>query len=207
MTSIFISHSKKDWNIIQVFLNAFNGTGVRPILMEYERYVNPPWSEIKNAIGQSSALFVLLGTNLKSSDYTQNWVSYEVGVADTLNRPIWVFEDINNTVRFPIPNVHHYMLYNPSQLDSMNYLRTVIGSYAVNGDAALAGGLLGLVLSANPIVALAGLLLGSKVNVPATPEGLSVQCPYYDCRVTFQFHNGNKQFLCPACRRGIRLTS
>ncbi len=191
--------------VIEVFRNAFYGTKVKPVLMEYEQYVNPPWQEIKNAIIQSSALFVLLGINLKSSDYTQNWVSYEVGVADALNRQIWVFEDINNKVLFPIPNVHHYMLYNPSQMDSMNYLRMIISSYAVNEGGALAGLFIGLAASTNPLVALATTLIGSKINVPQRPIGIKVVCPYPDCRVSFGFHNTDKQLLCPACRRGILL--
>lgn len=104
MTNIFLSHSKEDYNIINVFRNAFNGTEVHPILMEYEKFSNPPWTAIKNTIEKSSTIFVLLSNNLKISDYTQNWVSYEVGVAGEANKEIWVFEDISNQVIFPLPS-------------------------------------------------------------------------------------------------------
>jgi len=84
MTSIFLSHSSKDRNVVSFFQNAFSGTNVNPFLMEYENYRNPPWSVIRKDILESSTLFLLLGPNLNSSPYTQNWVSYEVGVADCI---------------------------------------------------------------------------------------------------------------------------
>jgi len=203
MTNIFISHSQKDKEIIQIFRNAFNGTKVNPILLEYERYSNPPWREIKNRIQSSSALFVLLGQNIKSSDYTQNWISYEVGIADSFNKPIWIFEDINNEILFPIPNVNHYLLYNPVQPESLLYLKTVISSYAVNPLASLGGILLAAAITTNPIAILAAGLIGSKVGIPSKPQGTKLICVYHDCQVTFEFYNNNTQFNCPSCRRPL----
>ncbi|MGH9876099.1 MAG: hypothetical protein ACREBU_03445 [Nitrososphaera sp.] len=63
MTTLFLSHSSKDRNVVGYFQNAFNGTNVDPFLKEYENYRNPPWNVIKDAILQSSALFLLLGPN------------------------------------------------------------------------------------------------------------------------------------------------
>ena len=108
MQQIFLSHSKADYEIINIFRNSFEGTEVHPILMEYEQFSNPPWLAIRNNIENSSGLFVLLSNNLKISDYTQNWVSYEIGIADEANREIWMFEDVNNQVIFPIPNVQFF---------------------------------------------------------------------------------------------------
>lgn len=94
MTSIFISHSKQDSDIISTFKSAFNESDVYPVLMEFERFSNPPWMTIKNNIENSRALFVLLSNNLKISPHTQNWVSYEVGIAVEANKEVWVFEDL-----------------------------------------------------------------------------------------------------------------
>src|SRR5688500_12969033 len=102
MSSIFLSHSSRDRNVVSYFQGAFNGTNVTPFLMEYESYQNPPWSVIRQAIVQSSTLFLLLGPNLNSSPYTQHWVSYEVGVADANAKQIWVLEDIRNSTHFPV---------------------------------------------------------------------------------------------------------
>ena len=169
-TSIFLSHSSNDRNVVSFFQNAFSGTNVNPFLMEYENYRNPPWSVIRKGILESSTLFLLLGPNLNSSPYTQNWVSYEVGVADASDKQVWVLEDIQSSVPFPIPNAHHYLLYNSTDSNSLQYLQTVIRSYSKNLGGALLGGLAGLALSTNPLVALAGLIVGSQLNVPPRPE-------------------------------------
>lgn len=205
MTNIFLSHSRSDNNIINVFRNAFNETEVFPVLMEYEKFSNPPWASIKNSIESSSALFVLLSTNLKISDYTQNWVSYEVGVADEANREIWVFEDINNQVIFPLPRVHHYVLYNQNQQDSLEYLRTIIRSYALNSKGAVGLGLVALLAFSNPIAAIIGAAVGSKINIPNKPIGVGITCPHHNCGIQFQYHNLLTTIRCPSCRQYIQI--
>jgi len=201
MSSIFLSHSQKDKSIIDIFLQAFSDTTVNPILMEYEKFQNPPWNEIRNKIQTSASLFVLLGSNLKSSDYTQNWVSYEIGLADALGRQIWVFEDINNEIIFPIPHVHHYLIYDSKDPDSLNYLKQIVASYAINPTGALVGLVLTAALISNPIGWIIGGLIGSKVGVPTRPSGVNLQCYHQDCQVQFRFYNENKTIRCPSCRR------
>lgn len=205
MTNIFLSHSKSDYSIIDVFKSSFSGTDVNPILMEYEKFVNPPWSSIKNSIKNSSALFVLLSKNLKISDYTQNWVSYEVGVADEASKEIWVFEDINNQAIFPLPKVSHYVLYSASDIDSLNYLRAIIRSYALNYNAAVGLGLLSLLAFTNPVVALIGVALGSKLNIPNKPIGVTLQCGHGNCGITFQYHSLVENIRCPSCRQPLHV--
>jgi hypothetical protein len=128
-----------------------------------------------------------------------------VGVADALNKNVWVLEDVNASFHFPIPNAHHYLLYSSTDQNSLQYLQTVIRSYSKNLGGALLGGLVGLALSTNPLVAIAGLLIGSQLDVPARPVGAKLQCPYKDCGIVFEFHNTLRQFYCPACRRGVQL--
>ena len=203
MSHIFLSHSKKDISIIDTFKQAFSSSNVKPILMEYENFQNPPWKEIQNKIRTSSALFVLLGPNLKNSDYTQNWVSYEVGIADSFNKPIWVFEDINNQILFPIPHVNNYLIYDPSLTESLEYLQTIIKSYAISSVGALGGLMLTAAITSNPLVLIAGTLLGSKIGIPTKPAGTKIICPYFDCKITFEFYNNNQTIRCPSCRRTL----
>jgi hypothetical protein len=35
---IFISHSKKDSEIVDYFIDKFNDTGIKPVRMEYEKW-------------------------------------------------------------------------------------------------------------------------------------------------------------------------
>ena len=120
-----------------------------------------------------------------NTDYTQNWVSYEVGVADEASRETWVFEDVNNQAIFPIPKVNHYVLYSANNQDSLNYLKTIIRSYALNYDAALGLGLLSLLAFSNPIVAILSAAIGSQINIPNRPVGSSIRCGHSNCGIYF----------------------
>ena len=205
VAQIFLSHGKRDEAVVNALHSAFAGTNVRPVLMEYEAYTNPPFQKIKSEIHQSSALFVLLGQSLTASPYTQNWVSYETGVADNAGKIIWVLEDIRNQIIFPLPKVDHYVTYDPTSQQSLQYLRKIIQSYSFNTDGAVAGGLLMLIATSHPILALLGALIGSQYNVPETPVGMRVQCPWQNCGILFSFHNMASTILCPSCRQPIGL--
>lgn len=67
MAQIFISHSKRDEDIKNLFLRAFRGTGVTDVYREYE---NAPPSGVKaediaRDIEFSSAVFVLLSETVR----------------------------------------------------------------------------------------------------------------------------------------------
>lgn len=126
---IFISHSRFDTDILIPFDEIFAGTNVRRIRVEFESYELPPWIFIRDSILRSSAVFLLLGPNVNQSPYTQNWISYEVGLACGLNKPVWVFERIDQPINFPIPFLNHYMLYNPDIPEHSDYIRNIINGY------------------------------------------------------------------------------
>lgn len=81
---VFISHSSRDKNEMQFFRDLFNDTNVEPIFMEFEKWsrnYNPNWLWIRKEIQKSKALFVVLTKNITERKHTQNWVSFEIGVA------------------------------------------------------------------------------------------------------------------------------
>ncbi|HYZ50097.1 MAG TPA: toll/interleukin-1 receptor domain-containing protein [Nitrososphaeraceae archaeon] len=108
---IFISHSAKDKEISTFFIRKFRNTGVKPVLMEYEKWSRnnrPNWKWIKDEIQKSSALFLVLTKNIVKNEYTQNWVAFEIGVAATSHPaiPIFVFREHN--IDFPVPYLNYY---------------------------------------------------------------------------------------------------
>ena len=107
MNQVFVSHSKRDVTIRQFFDSIFADTKVAAVRMEFEELHSTPSVDIRNRIMQSDALFVLLGQNLTFSQYTENWVGFEVGIATALNKPIWVMERFGDKVQFPF----HYDLF------------------------------------------------------------------------------------------------
>lgn len=61
-------------------------------------------------VENTKAVIVLLGENLENPpsstpQYTHNWVNFEVGVAVGCKKPIWVFEESDKSIKFPIPYV------------------------------------------------------------------------------------------------------
>jgi len=83
MAQIFVSHSSRDENIINLFLKAFSGTKVKPVLEEFEG--EPPAGviaeKIKRHIDASHAVFVLLSVHVESIKHTRDWINWECGVA------------------------------------------------------------------------------------------------------------------------------
>lgn len=173
MNQIFISHSKRDENIRLYFDTIFASTGVKAVRMEFEELQTTPSVDIRNRIMQSDAIFVLLGPNLTFSQYTENWIGFEVGVATALKKPIWVMERFGDNVRFPIPYLTDYLLYNPENQEHMKFIKGVIEQFSVI-----------------PILRDFG-------------SSSRIVCPYDDCKSIYMFHDIVDRFACPTCRREL----
>lgn len=108
---IFLSHSSKDVEIVHYFLSKFDDTSVKPVLMEFEKWSRnrrPNWEWIRDEIRESKALFLLLSNNITAKQQTQNWVSFEIGLASVCIPPIPVFVFQEENVHFPVPYLSHY---------------------------------------------------------------------------------------------------
>lgn len=122
LPSVFVSHSKHDVDRVNYFAKIFARIGLQTHLMELEDIDNLyAGVRIANIIRSNSAVYedtravlVLLGKSLEKPpdpQYTHNWVNYEVGVSAGCNKPVWVFEQFNEFINFPIPYVTNYCLY------------------------------------------------------------------------------------------------
>ena len=110
-SQIFLSHSRQDTQIVEYFVNKFDDTSVKPVRMEFEKWSRnrrPNWMWIRDEIKKSKALFLLLSRNIIGTQQTQNWVSFEIGLASmcTPQIPVVIFEE--EKVHFPIPYLNHY---------------------------------------------------------------------------------------------------
>lgn len=158
------------------FLKIFGIEGVQAVSVEFEYFPPPPWQFIKRQMLESSALFLLLGPNvIDRGIYTQNWISFEVGLACQLNKEIWVFEQMDIPVRFPVPYLSHYLLYNPNNRGHLDYIRDIIRAYK--------------------FTPLFRRIPAGYANVTCTNSG---------CRVNFIMHTEMEEFECPSCRKRMR---
>lgn len=208
MEHIFVSHSRRDKDIIHFFLEAFAGTKVKPHLEELEK--EPPTGVtdeiIEQDIQMSNAVFVLLSENVQNRKYTRDWVSWECGTAK--NKDIWVFEPFESLgkIRVIVPRFNHYVLFEKTD-EWRKYLRSIIESYDDSHvvptlAASTAGGALlnekdrGSGAAIGFAVGLAGLLLHS-MSKPSF--GIDVRC--WKCSSNYKVHRyGN--FRCPVCNAG-----
>lgn len=130
MAYIFISHSKHDDDIKKFFSLAIGRTdGLNHIMIELEdlkyEYAG---NIIRDIISiDCIGLIVLLGKHvqyppIESRQHTHNWVSFEIGVAAGVRKPIVVFEEFKDNIDFPIPYLTDYVRY---QLDNKEHLQKI----------------------------------------------------------------------------------
>jgi len=141
VATIFVSHSKDDKDIVNYIEKAIFNVGLTPKLMELEEMGSKyPAQRIVDIIRSNfqentRAVAVLLGRNLENPptatpQYTHNWVNFEVGVAAACNKPVWVYEDFNDFIQFPIPYVTDYCRYSLGNKDHLlnigSFLQTMV---------------------------------------------------------------------------------
>lgn len=133
---IFESHTKNDAEFCDIFDRACARVGIDAFRSEYEKFEPPAWQTIRDELRQSRALFLLLGKALTEAqsahtsewEYTQNWISYEIGIASDLDIDIWVLCD-NVTINFPVPYFNNYIPYSIRSEGNFKYLVYVLENY------------------------------------------------------------------------------
>jgi hypothetical protein len=205
MASIFISHSKRDEETINAFCRVFAQTTMRAVLEEFDTYAVPPWAKIAKDVQESSAVFLLLSSHLNATAYTQNWVSYEVGLACAMKKPVWVYEQYQAPVHFPVPYLTDYVLYDPTCQEQLSAIKNLVKSYDPSPALAglILGGLIGGLISGGAGIGV-GAIAGGAV-LQRRNSGLPVQCPHQNCQIRFNIYSQLHSVLCPACRQMFTL--
>ena len=132
MAKIFISHSQDDPNL-DFFHRAFSGTEVKAIWMEFEEIKHPAWRTITKNVKGSSSLFVLLSEILDNEQYehTQNWISFEVGLACMSGKHVWVFEPFDEDINFVVPYFTHLVKYTPTDIDHIRIIKKMVETHGL----------------------------------------------------------------------------
>ena len=93
MVTIFISHSKKDEDLVLGIKKILENIGHTPIIEEFiskEKQQEIPYEEIRSNVNKSSFVLLFLTDSVIETEYTKSWIIYEVGVAS--NASIRVFD-------------------------------------------------------------------------------------------------------------------
>ena len=219
MAKIFLSHSKQDERIKNLFLRSFVGSGVHPVLKEYED-VSPPGSPpsqinknmaegIENDILMSASVFVILSETVQHLQHTTHWIVWESAQAKAKQKPVWIFEPFDSLgkITIAIPHFNHYVRF---QINDWwrKYIHTAVGSYNDTPVLATGGGALaGVGLIGGPIGLIAGGIAGYLLSKPtATPKGFPFTCDR--CFLSYEVHlpGGRGEFRCASCNKMWRIT-
>ena len=212
MAQIFISHSRKDKNLIDFFSNCFAGTKVKAIFEEFEKIFRGTITSehIVKDIENSKAVFVILSENVQNIPHTRDWVIWETGLAK--NRDIWIFEPYQQFGRISIvtPYLRHYVIFDTSD-DWLGYIRRIIESYNnshVLPTLLVTGGIGALLAEKDKIGGavlgtLAGLAISDKSK--ERPSGTGVICS--KCSSSYNIHIPQSMsiFRCPVCNTYLEI--
>ena len=186
--SVFVSHSKDDKKEINFFTNIAARAGFRVYLMEWEdlegKYSAERIRDIikSNFIENVRMVIVLLGENVlnpTSPVYTQNWITFEVGAATDSRKPVWVLENKDYLIDYPIPFVSDYYQYELDNVDDLRRIGDIIKYQMTN----------------------------PPVNNQSYKK-VAEKCPYGNCNAKFRLWNRyHNQMTCPVCKQLISWNS
>lgn len=99
MTTIFISNSKRDEELVlnvKRILENVDHTQIIEEFVQSNEQSTIPYEDIRANVERSGFVFLFLTDNVMKTEYTKNWVIYEVGVASANSKRIFVFERVGN---------------------------------------------------------------------------------------------------------------
>ena len=147
----FISHSQYDRDFCNAYDNACDSVGLKRLRSEFAEIEKPSWKTINREIQKCNVLFLLIGEQLRKRQrqrvsspkytdwlFTQNWISYERGVASQNNTDIWVVSD-SPDINFPVNYLNYYYLWEghlekPEQRQICSYLKAYKESIRIRFD-------------------------------------------------------------------------
>lgn len=203
MSTIFISHSRRDEKLIRVMQRALANVSQGTIIEEFipdGQKKDVPYDEIRQNVAKSDWMFLFLTDNVVATEYTKNWIMYEVGLVSAGRKRLIVFERQGFPLPYPIPYVTDYMLFNDGEVEDVLKIQALakkMGEPPSGLVGAGVGALLGIPLG--PLGMFVGGLLGLGIGSAATQPLLRVRCPR--CRTPFNYWSSQTpSFQCPACR-------
>lgn len=185
--------------------------GHHPMIEEFipqEKKEPIPYEEIRKNVDSSDYVFLFLTDNIVATEYTGNWVMYEVGLASSDNKRVFVFERRGVPIPYPIPYLTDYMIFDKDSTNDILDIQTLSKRIDKTTKNVLkgigVGGLIGLPFG--PLGVLMGTLMGGIAGASASEKILKVEC--HRCGVSFRYYSSKyPKFKCPACRTEIYLNS
>ncbi len=208
MSKIFISHSRVDTELTKNVAAALQNIGDTPVIMEYIARAGetvPPYALIRQHVREADYVMLFKTDNAISSEYTRNWIVFEVGLAAAMNKRLFVFERKGPTIQFPIPYVTDYMIFDPAEVADILKLQAIakeVHSAVSREEIEPSKGMGWLVLFMPELVLMAGILaiiVGMLAGIKGAIHGpININCQH--CHSSYHYYAGILEpFQCPVC--------
>ena len=187
----FLSHSKKDTNLVNRIYKTCSRANIKPNIAEFEKLGTRRLTaeDIVRMIHRSRLFLLFITQNVTDSIYTQNWVNFELGCAyGAKTRPAAVLKDIYvfepfDQIRFPVPYLDYYVLIDPNQEPHWDFIEDTLSEERIFWSR------------------LFPLLWEER---PSDRMGISVSCR--ECGSAYTLLSRTEKLLCPTCRREVGFT-
>lgn len=186
----FLSHSRKDMELVNRIYKACSRANIKPNIAEFEEVEAGRLTadRIVDMIHRSRLFLLFLTENVMNSIYTQNWVIFELGCAyGSKTRPpselkdIYVFEPFSQ-INFPIPYLDYYILFDPHSEPHWEFIEGILFEEREYWSR------------------IFPILFGQR---PSDRIGVRFHCK--KCRSIYTLLSKVEEFLCPTCRRKVHL--
>ena len=211
MTQVFISHSRKDRELINNVATMLRNVNDEPVLMEYmPRTIRdrPNWAMIRKVVSDSDYLMLFKTDNAITTDYTKSWIIYEVGLAAAYGKRLFVFERKGPPIRFPIPYLTDYMIFDPGKVRDFLAIQAIVTDSKKTGKAGAYGELYrDMHVLAPQMKAMEQIINAFSGNMfaPGTKLDGDFGITCMRCKTRFRYYSREKfPFNCPVCLTGIR---
>lgn len=187
----FLSHSKKDKDLVNRIYKACTRAKIHPNIAEFEEIEAGSLTahEIVQMVNKSRLFLFFLTPNVMNNIYTQNWVVFEIGCAygaksrpPSVPKDIYVFEPFDQ-LKFPIPYLDYYILFDPNTKPHWQYIERILFEEREYWSR------------------IFPLLWGQR---PSDQVGTSVYCKA--CGSAYTLLSRVETWFCPTCRREVGLT-
>ncbi len=208
MANIFISHSRRDEELVTAMAKVLRNIGHNPIIEEFipeEQKEIVPYEEIRKNVGLCEYVFLFLTDNIVITEYTHNWVAFEVGLTASARKRLFVFERLGIPVPYPIPYLTDYMIFAADSTNDILDIQALSKKLNEIPKGVVGAGLGALVgLPFGPLGLILGGIGGGLLGASASEQTTKVQCP--QCGISFSYYSPQyTKFSCPACRKHIDL--
>jgi hypothetical protein len=202
MSKIFLSHSRKDKELVDLVKRSMGVMSFQTVVYEDlpdEDRPKPDWNAIKEQIQYSDMVFLFITSNVSNSQHTTYWVNHEVSLASAYEKPLIVFQLEGDHPELPIGYWTDIVSINPGQIDTIR-IQEVAKSICFNNHIILraAGG-----AAAGSIFGPVGAGVGAVLGLMTTPKNPLKQIPDLicdKCGVTFRYWGKDQSYFhCPHC--------